>query len=515
MDLHAAMVSHLNSVKSRPVQQAVKQAAPKACENRKPGRRWSGRLGRLRRLHQIRISSPWKSRTWFIAAGVALLGYIQYSFWQQWAAEKDTLQSAVNVWAQANGERARMAFDAGGFKDAVALLEPAPLKQGDSLSLQLLYARSLECMARFEPAAHAYALVAAREDAPAVASRAMKFCQRMCGNRPAATQSGQEADYRLFEELMRRKQTENARYVARRLMPDMEPLRTSVTLLLAQKDTGARISSPTESERVDVYVTSLTPAVADLLRDLRIGTLTVEAGGLRSARLLAELNMQGLNMAHSQVSEISELCTAKLERLNLSGVSVEDIRPLANLPLRELDLSETSVGSLMPLILCPIERLNLRNVAVHDLSPLQNLALRELNLSHTRVADLSPLSRLPLETLRLDDTAVHDLRPLAGMKLRKLSLVGTAVKDVSMLADMPLVELDLRGCDLLNDLGAIASCNRLERICLPDHLKPTEAMLRLPRLKFIEYDRSHRERRIAEVGAAKGMLVNIGKMRAD
>jgi hypothetical protein len=96
---------------------------------------------------------------------------------------------------------------------------------------------------------------------------------------------------------------------------------------------------------------------------------------------------------------------------------------------------------------------------------------------------------MPLERLVLNGTEVHDLRPLAGARLKTLSLADTAVKDLDALAGMPLVELDLRGCELLTDVQAVARCSQLERIYLPRHLQAPADHWQLPRLRFIEYER--------------------------
>ncbi len=96
---------------------------------------------------------------------------------------------------------------------------------------------------------------------------------------------------------------------------------------------------------------------------------------------------------------------------------------------------------------------------------------------------------MPIERLDLSHTSVHDLRPLIGAQLKSLCLAGTAVKDLDIVANMPLTELDLRGCELLNDLQVLAQCKNLERVYLPRHLKTPADRWQLPRLRFVEYER--------------------------
>jgi hypothetical protein len=124
------------------------------------------------------------------------------------------------------------------------------------------------------------------------------------------------------------------------------------------------------------------------------------------------------------------------------------------------------------------------------------MELRDLNLARTHVADLAPLTGMPLERLILNDTDVHDLRPIAGAHLKTLSLTNTPVKDLDALAGMPLVELDLRGCELLTDVQALAQCPHLERVYLPRHLQAPADHWQLPRLRLIEYER-HSETKLA------------------
>lgn len=429
-------------------------------------------------------------RTW-VRGGILLAlaaSLCQFMECRKLVAERNFLRDAVARWADANRKRAHAAFDAGSFEEAVDLLEPVALQQEDDIPLELLYARSLECIGRFDAAATAYARLAGEPNAPVFVQRGLKFCERMARHRGSSIQSSREIDYRLFDELMRRGQADTAHFVARRLNPDQEPLRASIGALLHQADRWAELTLTQDGTRVDVTLTNATPATLGWLRELRIGTLSLADARLREAHLLAGLDVEGLVLARNPLSDLSSLSIPRLERLDLSGSPVADLRALANLPLKELDLSHSNVSSLMALSLCPLQRLNLAGLAIRDLAPLRGIALRSLDLSHTGVADLSPIASLPLDELNLEGAPVPNLQPLVGMKLRKLSLARTAISDLAPLTGMPLVELDLRGCAQIRDLSALAGCLRLERLRLPDHLKATAAVMQLPRLKFIEYE---------------------------
>ncbi|MDR3405677.1 MAG: hypothetical protein P4L99_24545 [Chthoniobacter sp.] len=388
-------------------------------------------------------------------------------------------------------DEAQEAFAAGDFQRVAALLDPVIFDTRNDPTALLIRARALECIGYFPEAAQAYATLEQMPGKHLAIMRGKAFCQRMASERSPARVPSREVLYRLHDELMHRGDPASARFVARKLLPDAQPLRASLRTLLRTYDPNAELTASTETGFVDVTITHWEPPMIDLLRDLQIGNLDITQANLPDARVLTGLEVRSLNLNGDRISDLTPLRSLPLHQLQLDHTNTADVRPLAGLPLRELHLAHTFVSSIQPLSLCPLQKLDLSNTAVRSIEPLRGMELRELNLSHTRVTDLSALAGMPLEQLVLTDTPVHDLRALAGAQLKSLSVAGTAIKDLDALADMPLTELDLRGCELLTDVQALARCPRLERVYLPRQLKAPADHWQLPRLRFIETERPH------------------------
>lgn len=404
------------------------------------------------------------------------------------ALEYKSLRTTMNWVTESSKQQAQEAFDQGSFREAEALLEPASLGGNDDKDLQFLHARALECVGRFAEAAEAYERIGGHPGAPKVAERSWMFCMRMASERNHTSIPSRESLYRLHDELMHRHQCTSARYIARQLLPDTEPLRASVLALLKAEDEEATILPSKETGRLDVTVSKPTRNVMDLLRDLPIQILAITSAKLQDSTLLDGLDVHDLRINFNPLSDIAALRSLPLKRLDLSDTQVTDVRVLASLPLKELNLSHTNVSFLLPLSICPLEKLNLAGLPIHSIQDLRTLALRQLNLAHTKVVDLSPLASLPLEELHLDGTMVRDLKPLAGSHLKHLTLTHTPVTDLSPLSGLPLEDLDLRGCELLSDIDSLSGCPQLEKIGLPHHLAAPANLGSFPRLKFVERD---------------------------
>lgn len=433
-------------------------------------------------------------RTVARAYPLALLGAAVLLLWmaqRHHRARQDyaSLQYAFSSFFHSTKGEAEAAFAAGDFQKTAALVNPAASHAAVDTGALLLRARSLECLGYFSEAAAIYAKLETLPGKRLAVVRGKVFCQRMASDRGSAGAPSRQVLYRIHDELMRRGDITTARFIARKLLPDAQPLRDSLLALLRQTDKGAMIAESKESGCVDVTLTRWQPAMLDLLRDLRIGSLNVSECGMAEMRALADLDIVSLNLTGNRVTDITSLRALSLRRLHLDETNVADVRPLAGMPLRELHLAHTMISSVQALALCPLQKLDLSWTAVRSVDSLRGMELRVLDLSHTRVTDISALAGMPLERLDLSNTSVHDLRALAGAQLKSLRLASTAVKDLDVVAKMPLTELDLRGCELLNDLQVLAECKSLERVYLPRHLKVPADRWQLPRLRFVEYDR--------------------------
>ena len=422
-----------------------------------------------------------------LAASVSIVWLAQrnHRMFEQYA----TLQHTLTDYFHLAKNDAQDAFDAGDFQRAAALLDPTLSTTKSDTSTLLLRARALECLGYFREAADAYTALEKMPGKHLTILRGKNFCARMATERMPGRTPSREVLYRLHDELMHRGDPASARFVARKLLPDPQPLRESLLALLHALDSNSQLTVNEDTGLVDVIITQWQPRMLDLLRDVQIGRLNLAQCALQDIRELSGLQVRSLVLSNSRGSDLSSLRTMPLHQLWLDHSSTADLRPLAGLPLRELNLSHTMVSSAQPLALCPLQKLDLSHTAIRGLEPLRGMELRELDLSHTHVTDLSPLAGMPLERLALDGTAIHNLHGLAGAKLKSLSLVSTAVKDLDALADMPLTELDLRGCELLTDIQALSPCPQLEHVYLPRHLKIPSDHWQLPHLKFIEYER--------------------------
>jgi serine/threonine protein kinase/Leucine-rich repeat (LRR) protein len=189
----------------------------------------------------------------------------------------------------------------------------------------------------------------------------------------------------------------------------------------------------------------------------------------RVALALLEHGVAGLPAEHA--NQLLGLVgrTARVSRVNISGLRVSDLSPLRNMSLSELDASGTEVSNLAPLRNMPLRRLVLDGTRVADLSPLSGMALEQLMLDSTRVQDLEVLRGMPLNRLHVRDTLVESLEPLRGAPLTQVDLRGsrvaslqplqgaklrvlrcshTKVRSIRPIAGQPLVEAEIEGLEL-------------------------------------------------------------------
>ena len=75
------------------------------------------------------------------------------------------------------------------------------------------------------------------------------------------------------------------------------------------------------------------------------------------------------------------------------------------------------------LIIPPLTSLELAGTQVADLSALKGKKLTRLSCSKTQVSDLTPLAGMPLTSLNIHECSkLHDLTPLKGMNLTEIVL---------------------------------------------------------------------------------------------
>ncbi|HMM11520.1 MAG TPA: hypothetical protein PKE03_05445 [Bacteroidales bacterium] len=166
-----------------------------------------------------------------------------------------------------------------------------------------------------------------------------------------------------------------------------------------------------QTETLRIWWNNLTPEWRELLaQDMNIPS---QPSGLQLQMITDRTTLHIRNMLW--VSNLEPLIPLIwLERLELTGTTVNDLGPLSGLVrLRWLDLSGNPVA---------------------DLKPISGLRqLEHLNIESTPVADLSPVSRLTnLQTLNISGTQVRHLKALATLsKLEELSLYNTRIRSLS------------------------------------------------------------------------------------
>jgi hypothetical protein len=423
-----------------------------------------------------------------LLAALGMLVWTQHRYHEATAAYAGLQHMFAGLFHSAY-DQAQEAFTAGDFQRTVTVLDTAgPSAASDPRTL-MLRARALECMGFFEEAACVYTQLEAIPGKHLAITRGQKFCQRMASEHTPNGVPSKEMLYRLHVELMRRGDAASARYIARRLLPDLKPLRESILALLREYDHTAKVTVAPDPGLMNITIPNWHPEMVALLRNLPIANLDISQSGIQDVSALAGLDIRSLNLSDNSLSDLSVLRSIPLHVLRLDHSNIADVHALAGMPLREANLSHTLISSLLPLSLSPLQKLDISSTAVRSLEPLSGMELHELDLSHTRVTDLTVLASMPLERLALNDTGVHDLRALAGAQLKYLSLANTPVKDLEILAGMPLVELDLRGCELLTDLAPLANCAQLERVYLPRKISAPADHWQLSRLRFIGEDR--------------------------
>ena len=187
--------------------------------------------------------------------------------------------------------------------------------------------------------------------------------------------------------------------------------------------------------------------------------------------------MQRLNIAMTEVRDLSPLKGMPIKDLNLSNTEVYDLAALSNAPLDTLRMDHCPVADLAPIagrrsmneltfnmeaeyrqrltahkLAHPqmsvdssgLVYLNLWDSGITNLAILRGIPIRELFLGACfELRSLAGIESLPLEELTIRGTAITNLAPLAGKPLRRLSMESD-VQDLTPLKGMPLERLDVR-----------------------------------------------------------------------
>jgi eukaryotic-like serine/threonine-protein kinase len=426
------------------------------------------RLDRLVRRNKLAFAA---------AAGVllALIAGAAFSLWLASAAEReadraaealDNLQKTAPAFAeQARGMAAREEF-----AEALEKLGTAAKLQPGEAEYRVARGDLLQCQLRLAEAAAEYraALSLAPEHPRAGGNAAL--CDRLLAANSDPTKLAAESLRELATSMEREHRPAAQRLaVARRL-----------------------------GEEKRVLLDYWTERLADL--PLPPDRPLAERLTLRVDGLLA-LDLRGTRLA-----DLSTLEGVPLGEINATDCKeIKDLRPLRAMPLTALRLAGSGVADLAPLGgIRTLKSLDLSQTAVRDFAGLRGLPLETLTINYTAVTDLSPLAGMPLKRFQATNLSTTDCSPLAGCPLETCVLNGTQVTDLGFLKNAPLRHLDLTDSPDARNFAAIAGCQTLESIKLPDtaldlpvaDLDAITALRALPALKTV----------VAGHGAQEGLI---------
>lgn len=194
-----------------------------------------------------------------------------------------------------------------------------------------------------------------------------------------------------------------------------------------------------------------------------------------------------LDLSETKVTDLTPLAGAPLAALDLSGnTALQDLSPLHDLhTLEGLNLYHTRVSDISALGGLRLKQLKLTGCPVSDLSPLLGAPLEDIDLRETRVADLSPLAGMPIRSIDLSMAPVVDFSPLEKMPLERCYLQRNRISDLAVLRGKPLKELVLWGCVEARNYAVLKDIKTLELLLLPSEYRdlPSEDIAAIESLR--------------------------------
>ncbi|HZY80741.1 MAG TPA: leucine-rich repeat domain-containing protein, partial [Cyclobacteriaceae bacterium] len=191
------------------------------------------------------------------------------------------------------------------------------------------------------------------------------------------------------------------------------------------------------------YIQNIEP-LARLTNLQKLNVSGTSINDLSPIRNLTEL--VDLDVSRSGVTDISVLKYAsKITRLNAERTGVSDISVVKKMPaLVSLDVSNTKAADFTGLLdIATLTNVDAAATGLQSLTPFQNLKnLQVLDVSGTQVADLTPITGLKtLSELNIDSTKVADIAPAAQLTgLSILSINYTKVPSLDVLKGLPKLQ---------------------------------------------------------------------------
>ncbi len=230
--------------------------------------------------------------------------------------------------------------------------------------------------------------------------------------------------------------------------------------------------------------------MSDLSMFTNINTLVIEYQNVTELPDLSHLPLVRVDFSNNTLTDIS----------GLSGCTQVKTLYLYNNPISDITVLENMIG---------LEQLNLASTEVSDLSPVISDKIKALYLEHTNVSDFSVLKEFPsIEDVRVSNATKEEIEQLLQIEnLKNLSLFESEVDSLLMFRQVPgLLGLELAGCSGLTSLEGIEYLPELGFLGLagtgiesfPEHfyhdklevlevtgtgIKEFKALLRCPRLR--------------------------------
>jgi len=133
------------------------------------------------------------------------------------------------------------------------------------------------------------------------------------------------------------------------------------------------------------------------------GEVRLNGTNIRDFSQLSDLEVTKVIAPHSKATSLAGLENTPLEYIDIAETQVSEISLLADKPLKVAKFMKTPIRDLSPLIGTPIEILDLSGWDIDDsvLGVLRQLKLKKLNLTGANIPDLSDLEGLDTEAIVL------------------------------------------------------------------------------------------------------------------
>lgn len=248
-------------------------------------------------------------------------------------------------------------------------------------------------------------------------------------------------------------------------------------------------------KRITEYYHASDPNIKILFNYGGEGSIVIFREGTKNVKdiaILEGLPIQYLNIARTQVSDLTPVKGMKLVALYAEGCPIKDLSPLAGQvkTLKELIIPSTQVSDLSPIHGFKLNYLVIYETQVKDLSALENMSsLKGINIANTSVSSLEPLKSMKIETLTANNTNITDITSLENMPLRDLFINTTKIKDYASLSKLTeLRRLHLSGSDMTS-LSHLNAPELIILVLLNTHINDFSFMKSLKNLQiFISTD---------------------------